>query len=159
METTLVNAGYPALLLLSFLAATLIPLGSEWLLILQVAAGGNLVALVLVATVGNLLGALTTYWIGLRGSDWLIARVLRISPEQQERAIRFYQRYGSWSLLLSWLPIVGDPLCLIGGVVRVSFIRFTTLVAIGKSARYATIAWLTHLGGQSLAASVMQYYL
>ena len=152
MESTLVTAGYPALFLVSFLAATLLPLGSEWLLVLQLIAGGNLVTAVLVATAGNLLGALTTYWIGLRGSDWLTTRLLRISAEQRERAHQFYRRYGSWSLLLSWLPVIGDPFCLIGGLVRVPFSRFVGLVALGKGARYATVAWLTLTGEKALSA-------
>ena len=59
------------------------------------------------------------------------------------RAERFYERFGSYSLFLSFLPVVGDPLCLVGGVLRVSFSRFSLLVASGKLARYATVAWVT----------------
>jgi membrane protein YqaA with SNARE-associated domain len=153
MESTLAAGGYPALFLVSFLAATMLPLGSEWLLALQVATGGNPVALVVVATVGNLLGALTTYWIGLRGGQWLIRRGLRISPDQQERAERTFRRYGVWSLLLSWLPVIGDPLCLMGGIMRISLPLFTLLVAIGKGARYATLAWLTLAGKSTVLGS------
>lgn len=158
METILTTTGYPALLMVSFLAATVLPLGSEWLLALQIAAGNNVTASVAIATVGNLLGALTTYWIGLRGGDWFIRTVLRISPERQTQAMHYFQRYGAWSLLFSWLPVIGDPLCLIGGILRVSITRFTTLVAIGKGARYATIAWLTITGKQALSACISLFH-
>ena len=146
MESILVSAGYPALFLVSFLAATILPLGSEWLLVLQIAAGCNATATVVVATAGNLAGALTTYWIGLRGGDWFVRTALRIPVTRQERAIHFFERYGSWALIFSWLPVIGDPLCLIGGILRVSLLRFTLLVAMGKLGRYATVAWLTVMG-------------
>lgn len=98
---------------------------------------------VAVATAGNYLGAVVTYLIGIRGGRWLIERVMRVSPEQQERARNYYRRYGVFSLFFSWLPIVGDPLCLLGGMLRIDFALFTLLVASGKLARYAVTAWLT----------------
>jgi len=158
MEATLATGGYPALFIVSFLAATIVPLGSEWLLALQVAAGGTIATLVAVATIGNLLGALTTYWIGLQGGSWLIRRVLRISADQQGRAELFFSRYGAWSLLFSWLPVIGDPLCLMGGILRVSLARFTLLVAIGKVARYTFVAWLALAGKKAFFTAVMLHY-
>jgi membrane protein YqaA with SNARE-associated domain len=104
-----------------------------------------------VATVGNYLGACTSYAIGIYGGNFLIQKVLRISAPERERAEHFFARYGSWSLLLSWLPVIGDPLCLAGGLLKISFVRFSALVAAGKLARYATVAWLT-LGAQAVAA-------
>ena len=133
----------PILFILSFLAATVLPIGSEWLLIVMVLQGFALQDVVLTATVGNFLGACTTCLIGVWGSDFLIQTVLRINETQLERAKKFYGKYGSWSLLLSWLPLVGDPLCLIAGVFRISFIRFSILVFVGKFSRYATLAFLT----------------
>ncbi len=135
--------GYLSLFLLSFLASTLLPLGSEWLLIMMLAGGYEPVATVLIATVGNYLGGLSTYLIGLWGGAWLIEKVLRISPDQQLRARNWYGRYGAASLFFSWLPVVGDPLCLVGGMLRVNFVLFTLLVASGKFARYVGVAWLT----------------
>nr|WP_279342442.1 DedA family protein [Geotalea sp. SG265] len=139
----LLSHGYPALFLLSFLASTLIPLGSEWLLALMLISHRDPVATVAVATIGNLLGACTTYWLGIYGGPWLIRRVLRIDDSAEERAKELYRRYGSWSLLFSWLPVVGDPLCLAGGLLRVGFARFSLLVLFGKLCRYAAVAWLT----------------
>lgn len=146
MHEWLVNYGFFSLFLLSFLAATLIPLGSEWLLVTMLLSGTEPVTVVAVATVGNFLGALSTYWIGLYGGEFLKRRVLRMDEKITLKAERFYARFGSYSLLLSFLPIVGDPLCMIGGVLRVGFIRFSLLVVSGKLARYAAVAWVTLQG-------------
>ena len=138
--------GFPALFAVSFLASTLLPLGSEWLLVIMLVKRFDPFAAVMVATSGNLLGALTTYLVGRYGGDLLIHRLLRISPEQQERACQQYRRYGVWSLLFSWLPVIGDPLCLAGGMLRVHPGLFTLLVGIGKLARYGAVALLTPVG-------------
>ena len=143
MHDVLASHGLPALFLLSFLASTLVPLGSEWLLVVLLLKGTAPAAAVTTATVGNWLGAVTTWAIGVWGGPYLIRRILRISPPDEERAERFYHRYGSWSLLLSWLPVIGDPLCLVGGLLRVDFLRFSLLVFTGKLARYVVVAWVT----------------
>jgi membrane protein YqaA with SNARE-associated domain len=148
MESFLTSHGYPALFILSFLAATLIPLGSEWLLAAMLMNHHDPVMTVAVATLGNTLGALTTWAIGMAGGPFLIRRVLRIGAAAEESAKRVYLRYGVWSLLLSWLPFIGDPLCLGAGIFRVGFGRFSLLVFTGKLARYAAVAWLTLEGVQ-----------
>ncbi len=142
MEALLVNHGLTALFLLSFLAATLLPLGSEWLLATLLLNGSDPATAVATATAGNTLGACTTYWIGLLGGPWLITRALRIDDKVRLRAEGLYRRYGSWSLLFSWLPVIGDPLCLVGGLLGASFGRFALLVLAGKLARYAGLALL-----------------
>ena len=142
MEQWLLEYGYPALFLLSFLASTLVPLGSEWLLGVLLLNGFDPILTVLVATLGNSCGALTTYAIGLWGGPWLIQRVLRVGPESQSRAEHHFNRYGSWALLFSWLPVIGDPLCLVGGVLRTGFWRFILLVSFGKFVRYLVVAKL-----------------
>lgn len=148
MQELLLSHGYPALFFLSFCASTLIPLGSEWLLVLMLLNRHDPMATVAVATIGNLLGACTTYWLGVCGGPWLIRRVLRITEQAETRAKETYGRYGSWSLLFSWLPVIGDPLCLVGGILRVGFIRFSLLVFVGKLGRYGALAWLTVRGSQ-----------
>lgn len=135
--------GYLPLFLLSFLASTLLPLGSEWLLVTMLAARYDPFMTVVVASTGNYLGATVTYLIGLWGGSWLIERVLRISLQQQERARSSYQRFGVYSLFFSWLPVIGDPLCLVGGLLRINFATFTLLVASGKLLRYVVVAWIT----------------
>ncbi|MDD2733400.1 MAG: DedA family protein [Desulfuromonadaceae bacterium] len=135
--------GYVALFFMSLLASTLLPLGSEWLLVMMLVSGYDPIWTVATATVGNYLGALVTYLIGMAGGVWLIEKVMRVSPQQQERAKNYYQRFGVYSLLFSWLPIVGDPLCLAGGVLRTNFWIFSLLVAVGKLARYTVTAVIT----------------
>ena len=140
METWLIEHGYPALFLLSFLAATLVPLGSEWLLAVLLINGFDPAVVVPVATLGNSCGALTTYAIGLWGGPFLVRRLLRIGPESQRKAERTFNRYGSWTLLFSWVPVLGDPLCLAAGILRTRFWRFLLLVASGKFFRYLVVA-------------------
>ncbi len=140
MEEFFTAHGLLALFLLSFLASTVIPLGSEWLLVTLLVEGHSPAMPVAVATLGNTLGAVTTYLIGLYGGPFLINRVLRISNEAQDRAEGLYTRYGSWSLLFSWLPIIGDPLCLVGGLLKVRLGRFSALVLSGKFVRYVFVS-------------------
>ena len=151
MHAFLADYGFTALFLLSFLASSLIPLGSEWLLATMLLQRHDPVASVAVATAGNYLGACTTYAIGLWGGPYLIRRLLRIADATRGRAERLFRRYGSWSLLFSWLPLIGDPLCLVGGALRTGFGRFSLLVAGGKAGRYAVVAWAT-LEGARLAS-------
>jgi membrane protein YqaA with SNARE-associated domain len=81
--------------------------------------------------------------VGRYGSGWLLTRLFRISDSQRERAENWYKRYGAASLLLSWLPVVGDPLCLVGGLLGIRFPLFLLLAGGGKLIRYALVAWLT----------------
>ncbi len=146
MPELLTEHGLLSLFLLSFCASTLIPLGSEWLLVALLLGGSNPLLTVVVASAGNSLGAITSYLIGIGGSRWLIEKILRINQQQQLRAQNWFNRYGSWALLFSWLPLVGDPLCLVAGTLRHSFGRFILLVAIGKTTRYSLVAILTLTG-------------
>ncbi len=140
------SPGLPALFLLSFLAATILPIGSEWLLVILIMQGLSPTNVVITASIGNFLGACTTYLIGIWGSDFFIRSVLRISDEQLARSRKVYEKYGTWSLLVSWLPVVGDPLCLLAGLFRVGLGRFSLLVFVGKFSRYATLAFLALRG-------------
>ena len=134
----------PLLFIISFLAATVLPLGSEWLLVLMISQGYAISETIVVASIGNFFGSCTTYLIGQYGSEYIIQKLLRISHTQQIKAEILYKKYGSWSLFLSWLPVVGDPLCLIAGLFKVSWFRFSLLVFLGKFSRYATVAYLAH---------------
>jgi membrane protein YqaA with SNARE-associated domain len=142
LHNWLQQPGYISLFTVSFLASTLLPLGSEWLLVMMLAGGYPALPTVVVATAGNCLGAVTTYLIGMYGGGWFVERVLRVSLEQQKRAHTHYKRFGVYSLLLSWVPVIGDPLCLVAGILRINFIQFATLVATGKLVRYVVTAWV-----------------
>ena len=132
--------------LLSFLASSIIPIASEWLLVVLILNGMDPVAVLLTATTGNYFGACTTYGIGYLGSEFLVRKVLRMSDEAKLKAHRFYRKFGVYSLLMSWLPIIGDPLCVVAGILRVRFLKFTLLVYTGKLVRYGVTAWLVHHG-------------
>lgn len=146
MEPTTLAESYLILFGVSFLAATVIPLGSEWLLAAMVVSGSNIPFAVAIASSGNYLGGVTTYLIGLYGGVFLIRRVLKISAEKEEKARIAYNRYGVWTLLFSWLPVVGDAFCLAGGTMKTGFLRFSLLVFTGKLARYSLVAWLAKEG-------------
>jgi len=97
----------------------------------------------LVASVGNVLGSVVNWLLGrgierFRGRPWFPA-----SPSALARAERWYRRVGKWSLLLAWMPIIGDPLTLIAGVLREPFPVFLLLVTIGKMGRYLVLAAAT----------------
>lgn len=143
MEQLLLEHGFLALFLLSFAASTIIPLGSEWLLVALIVKGLPLAPLIIIATFGNTLGACTTYGIGIWGGTLFIDKVLRIDHKQIVQTMSIYAKYGSWSLLFSWLPIIGDPICLAAGILKLKFPRFAGLVVLGKAARYAAVAALS----------------
>ena len=128
----------------ALVAATLVPAQSEAVLV-ALLVQGTLPAwlLVLVAGVGNVLGSIVNWVLGrmverFRGRRWFPA-----SDEALDRAQRWYGRFGHWSLLLAWLPVVGDPLTLAAGILREPLWRFVLLVAIGKFARYAVLVLAT----------------
>ena len=131
-----------ALFASAFLSATLLPGSSEALLLLKLTEGHPWVPLVLVATAGNLLGSLLTYGMGLAGNTALHSRWLRIDEHDVSRAEAWFRQWGLPSLLLAWLPVIGDPLCLAAGLLRVGVIPFVVLVGTGKLARYGFLAWL-----------------
>jgi membrane protein YqaA with SNARE-associated domain len=131
-----------SLFISAFLSATLLPGSSEALLLVRLNEGAPWQPLVLTATAGNLLGSLLTYAIGRAGNEALHRRWLRIETADLQRAERWFTRWGLPSLLLAWLPVVGDPLCLLAGLLRVGLPVFSVLVGLGKLGRYAAIAWL-----------------
>lgn len=139
-----------ALFFSAFGAATLLPLQSEAVLVgLLVRAPESVLSLLLIATAGNVLGSIVNWVLG-RGIEHLRERRwFPFSPAQLDKAQQRYQRYGQWSLLLSWMPVIGDPLTLIAGIMREPFWRFVLLVTLAKAGRYAvlalvTLGWLQH---------------
>jgi membrane protein YqaA with SNARE-associated domain len=124
----------------AFLSATLLPGSSEALLIALLASGnGDPAMLALVATIGNTLGAVTNWGLGrfferFKGSRWY-----PISATAHARAQSWFARFGVWSLLFSWFPVIGDPLTVVAGMMRIGFWRFVILVATGKLLRYGFV--------------------
>jgi len=124
----------------ALISSTLFPGGSEALLLYRLSEGGDVVALVFIATVGNVLGSLITYAMGRLGNEAVHRKWLRISEQQTARAEIWFKKHGRLALLLAWLPVVGDPICLAAGLLRCSIFSFLVLVSIGKLARYAVLA-------------------
>ncbi|HEX8410648.1 MAG TPA: YqaA family protein [Thermoanaerobaculia bacterium] len=123
----------------SFLAATIFPLGSEPALVALTRSSERLWPLLLVATLGNYLGACTTYGIARAAAAKAAAR---LESKSGQRAVRMLDRYGRPALLLSWVPLIGDAIVAAAGVVKVPFAPFSVWVVIGKVARYAAVIWL-----------------
>ena len=124
----------------AFLAATLVPFSSEITLAAALAAGGAMDWLLIAATVGNTLGAAVNWVLGRFIERFRHRRWFPASAEQLERAQTWFRRYGVWSLLLAWAPIVGDALTVAAGAMRVHIAPFLILVAIGKGLRYVVLA-------------------
>ncbi|RON52004.1 YqaA family protein [Pseudomonas frederiksbergensis] len=132
------------LFLAAFGAATLLPLQSEALLVgLLLSNRYWLWSLLAVATVGNVLGSLVNWWLGRGIERFRERRWFPVNPRHLETARKHYQRYGHWSLLLSWVPVIGDPLTLVAGVMREPLGRFLLIVTFAKGARYGVLAAIT----------------
>lgn len=137
---------YLGLFLLALGAATLLPLQSEaGLVALLLTDDYNVAALLLVAIAGNTLGSTINWWLGRELVRFQQRRWFPASPAQLQWAQGWYHRYGRWTLLLSWLPVVGDPLTLVAGVMREPLPRFLLLVLFAKSARYGVLTALVLL--------------
>ncbi len=126
----------------AFLAATILPFSSEVVLFALLREGGDPVVLVLVATLGNTLGAVVNWGLGRFLLHFQDRRWFYFDRTQITRAQRWYGRYGFWSLLLAWLPVGGDALTLVAGVMRLDLGRFLLLVALGKGLRYVVVVYL-----------------
>lgn len=137
-------SAYPALFLSAFGAATLLPLQSEAVLVALLLAGQHpLWALLLVATLGNVLGSWVNWLLGRSIEHYRERRWFPVSPARLQQAQAWYTRYGRWSLLLSWMPVIGDPLTLVAGVMRERLWIFIAIVTLAKAGRYAVLAALT----------------
>ena len=125
----------------AFISSTLFPGGSEAVLAYLVSeSNDSLLLLVIIATVGNTLGAITSWGIG-----WLIAiryPAEGLSKDSQQKAVLRLQKYGSPVLLLSWLPIVGDPLCVAAGWLRIHWLASLLFITLGKLLRYIVVIYI-----------------
>lgn len=136
-------AAYGSLFLAAFVAATILPAQSEAVLAGLLATGRHSpVILVLVAGIGNVLGSVINWLLGRSVERFRDARWFPVSAKNLDRAGHWYRTYGWWSLLLSWLPVIGDPLTVAAGIMREPFPRFLLVVSIAKFARYIVLAAL-----------------
>lgn len=129
---------YLTLFFVAFVSATLLPLGSEALLLYDASQEASIWLLWLVATAGNTLGALLNYWLGLKGEAYL-ERKGYLDKEKMHRAHAHFEKWGGWVLLLSWMPVIGDPLTFAAGVLKYNVYRFFIIVAVAKGLRYGAL--------------------
>ena len=137
-------AVYGGLFLAAFLAATILPMQSETALVGALLAGAQPAwVLIAVASLGNVLGSIVNWLLGRGVERFRHHRWFPVTDEGLDRARGWYRRWGKWSLLLSWAPIIGDPLTVVAGVLREPFPVFLALVTIAKVGRYAVLAAVT----------------
>lgn len=133
--------GLAGLFLAAFLAATPVPMQSELVFLGLQAAGWPLVQLIIVASIGNTLGSCVTYAFGRGIEQFRHKSWFPLTPDRMEQATLWFNRWGLWSLLLSWAPF-GDVLVAMAGVLRVPLWKFLILVAIAKTGRYVVLGLL-----------------
>ena len=134
---------YLSLFAISFLAATILPFSSELSLATLIATSDydNLLLLT-VASFGNILGSLVNWALGSYSRNLTTKKWFPFKETQIERSSKWFRKFGKWSLLFAWVPVLGDPLTLVAGILRVKFIDFIILVAIGKVSRYLIVFYL-----------------
>lgn len=136
---------YGGLFLVAFLAATLLPAQSELALAGMIASGRyDTALLVAVASLGNVLGSTTNWLLGLYATRFEDRKWFPVSRTQMKKAEGWYHRWGRWSLLMSWAPVIGDPLTLVAGVLREPLPVFLALVTLAKLGRYLAVAYVTN---------------
>ncbi len=138
----LLELGYFGLFIGSFLAATLVPFSSDVLLVGMLALGGSPVMTVVMASLGNWAGGITTYWLGRLGKWEWIEKWFKVTREKLEGQKAKVDRWGSLLAFLTWLPVVGDLTAIALGFYKVNFARTALFMAIGKSARFVMWAVL-----------------
>ncbi len=137
-----VELGYVGLFIISFLAATIIPFSSEGLLAIFVASGLPLWPSILIATLGNTLGGVSTYYLGYIAKWKWITKYLKVSEVKADKTKLQIQKYGVPIAFFTWLPIVGDLIALALGLVKANFAKVLLFMFTGKLARYIVIGYI-----------------
>jgi len=136
-------APYVGLFLSALASATLIPGQSEAVLVALLLGGHSPVALLVVASAGNVLGSVMNWGVGRGVERFRDRRWFPVHLQRMAQAQRWYTQYGKWSLLLSWVPVIGDPLTLAAGVMRERFGVFVALVTLAKVGHYLLLTVAT----------------
>ena len=135
---------YLSLFALSFFVATIIPFGSEaYLASLIISGKHNILLLLISASIGNVLGSVFNWICGYYSSYLIKKKWFPINQKKIDKASFLFSKYGKWSLLLGWVPFIGDPITFIAGTLKHSFISFLLLVSIGKFGRYLVVYLLS----------------
>ncbi|GFD81811.1 membrane protein [Tenacibaculum sp. KUL118] len=123
----------------ALLAATILPLSSEIVLSALYSSGFNGLLLLAVASLGNVLGSVVNYVLGFKFGKDIATHKLKVSEAAFNRASHIFTQWGKWSLFLCWVPIIGDPITLVAGVLRSPLWFFIFAVTISKTVRYAAL--------------------
>jgi len=134
---------YLSLFAISFLAATILPFSSEITLAgLIVTSNYDNLLLLIAASFGNILGSVVNWALGFYSRNLTTKKWFPFNETQIERSSKWFRKFGKWLLLFAWVPIIGDPLTLAAGLLRIRFLDFIILVAIGKVSRYVVVFYL-----------------
>ena len=134
---------YLSLFGISFLAATILPFSSELSLAGFISTSNfNNSLLLIAASLGNILGSVVNWFIGFYLRNFTSKKWFPFNELQITTSSKWFEKFGKWSLLFAWVPILGDPLTLVAGLLRVRFLDFIILVAIGKVSRYLVVLYL-----------------
>ena len=134
---------YFQLLIISFLAATILPLSSELVLSTMLLTDSfDKYLLLVVASFGNIFGSSVNWYLGKKILLFKDKKWFPVNEKQIAKSEMYFKKYGIWSLLLAWVPIIGDPLTVIAGILRVNFFTFLLLVSISKTSRYIFLIFI-----------------
>ncbi|PIZ81693.1 MAG: hypothetical protein COY02_01065 [Parcubacteria group bacterium CG_4_10_14_0_2_um_filter_41_6] len=136
-------AEYIGLFLFGALATTMVPLSPEVATIGVWKLGMPIIPVIITLSLGNYVGNAINYYMGFLGKTWILEKYFRIKPKKLYSARKWFEKYGPWILIFSWLPVVGDPLTIVPGLVKYSFKKFTLYVLIGKVIHYGLIYGFT----------------
>lgn len=134
-----IDNAYASIFISSFLSATMVPFGPEGVLAYFINQKFDLLSIIIAATLGSYLGAVLNYYIGSKGSNVLLNKIINIDEGQIEKAKEKFRKYGSLVLFFSWMPIIGDPLTFAAGLLKFDFSRFTVYVMLGKAFRFIIV--------------------
>lgn len=135
--------GYVGLFIISFIAATVFPISPEAFVVALYTQDYNAFILIAVATLGGYLGSLTYYYFAITGRKMALNRFVSISPERLAKNEARFARWGSLILLFSWVPIVGEPLIIVAGLLKVRLSVFTFWVILGRIVRFSLLLLIT----------------
>lgn len=133
---------YLSLFFSSFLAASILPLTADGVVVYMAMNNYNTVATIMIATAGSFLGSLTMYYFGLYGRKKILEKYLDLDNEKMKRFEQVFKKYGAPVFLFSWVPIVGDAFVAMGGILKVDFLTFSIYAFLGKAVKYTILAYV-----------------
>ena len=141
----LLEYGYAGMFIAAFLSGSVIPFSSELVMIGLIQLGLNPIFTILAGTLGNSLGSMTCYWVGMLGNMHWIERLFHVKPKQLERAERYVRVRGAWVSLFCFLPALGEAIAIVLGMMRANGWSVFLYMTIGKLLRYAALVYASEL--------------